>query len=351
MPSSRAGWHPTRRLATAAALAWLTVAFGQDDREKRLGAIDFFGHKGLNTEAIRAGLPVREGELFPGNRSPEDWVALITADVRKVIGQRLTDVQAVCCDDRGNYILYLGMPGASFARVEYLAAPRGKGALPSEIIKLHDRVGEATVAAIMKGHSQEDRSKGYSLFVDADVRALQLAFRERVLHQEEAVFRVLRSSSDDNQRAIAADAMGYARWSSRQVAALVQASFDPNSEVRNNSIRALGVLVEAFPELAKQVPAPRYVALLSSGNWEDRNKASYLMALLTRTRQRPLLDTLRKSPTVDSLIEMARWRNAGHRYFAATILGRMAGMEEGAEQIEAIISKVQAIGTGVRVSK
>jgi hypothetical protein len=149
-------------------------------------------------------------------------------------------------------------------------------------------------------NDQEDRSHGYSLVADPDARAKQLAFRDQVLHEEQTTFRVLTSSSDSRQRAMAADAVGYAHRSNRQIAALVQASLDPDAEVRNNAVRALAVLVEAFPQIARRIPIRPYVALLSSGVWEDHNKASLVLEPSTRSRNAALLTGLRRASTLDS---------------------------------------------------
>ena len=78
--------------------------------------------------------------------------------------------------------------------------------------------------------------------------------RDYALKNEAVIFRVLESSSDNEQRAIAAHALGYARASRRQVAGLVRASLDPDELVRNNAVRALAVLVGARTEFVRQVP-------------------------------------------------------------------------------------------------
>lgn len=94
---------------------------------------------------------------------------------------------------------------------------------------------------------------------------------------------VVSTSSDATHRSDAADALAYARQSKWQIEALVQASFDADGDVRNSAIRALGVLLKAKPELGRYVPAERFISLLSSARWEDRNKASFV--LLTMTKQ------------------------------------------------------------------
>ena len=66
---------------------------------------------------------------------------------------------------------------------------------------------------------------------------------------------------------------------------------------------------------------------------------------LTTTRDPQVLAQLR-TEVLDSLLEMARWRNIGHAEAALTILGRMGGIDEqtlskliDAGQTAAILSK------------
>lgn len=71
-----------------------------------------------------------------------------------------------------------------------------------------------------------------------------------------------------------------------------------------------------------------------------------MLVALTESRDPKLLTALR-TDALDSLIEMARWRSAGHAEAALTILGRMAGLSEDslnrlieAGQADTIISKL-----------
>jgi len=120
---------------------------------------------------------------------------------------------------------------------------------------------------------------------------------------------------------------GYGRQSDRQIDDLVHASLDPDDGVRNNAVRALEVLAAAKPDVARRIPPQPFVRLLRSGSWSDHNKASLVLVALTTTREPKLLEELR-ADALESLLEMARWRNIGHAEAALTILGRMAGVKE-----------------------
>jgi len=107
----------------------------------------------------------------------------------------------------------------------------------------------------------------------------------------------------------------------------VWASHDVDDGVRNDAIRALGVLAASGPKVAKQISHEGFIEMVSSGSWTDRNKAGFLLKELSARRDPKLLGQLR-SRALDSLIEMARWRNRGHADFARILLGRIAGIEE-----------------------
>jgi HEAT repeat protein len=98
--------------------------------------------------------------------------------------------------------------------------------------------------------------------------------------------------------------MGYARQSRRQVDALVRASGDSSDDVRNDATRALGVLLESNPALAKWIPPQGFIDMMSSGIWTDRNKGGFVLEAMTRGRDPKLLGAVR-AQALEPLIEMA----------------------------------------------
>jgi hypothetical protein len=70
---------------------------------------------------------------------------------------------------------------------------------------------EAARLANVTGNNRakEDDSQGYTLSYDPTLRSKQLAIREYALQSEALLLRVLDSSSDARQRAVAATALGY----------------------------------------------------------------------------------------------------------------------------------------------
>jgi len=311
--------------------------------DARLGELEFFGHKGLDVDAVRSALPLREGDRF----EPSAGLKRVIAErVVEVIGRGPTDVNFVCCDERQAWMVYVGLPGSSTTPVVYRPTPAGDTRFPPEIVRLRDELDDATMTAVMSGHGSEDDSQGYSLSSEPALRSKQMALRAYALRSERLIIDVLDRSSDTRHRAIAAEALGYARTSDRQIAALVHACLDSNDGVRNDAVRALAVLARAKAAVARRIPAAAVIPLVASGIWTDRNKGIMLLDALTERRDPRLLRQLRDS-ALDSLIEMARWRSRGHAESARVVLGRIAGIAEPRlrqlvqdDQPEAIISAV-----------
>jgi len=308
------------RRAPLIALLLAAAALAQPEQLK-IGAIDFYGYAGLDLDAIRARLTLHIGEMVSKDQMP----ALID---RIKQSTKATAVETVCCGAQGGLLVYIALPGQSARDVPYNAAPKGTARLPEAATKLYQQFTDALMQAVTKGNAAEDDSHGYALFKDPATRAKQLAMREYALHHENAIRRVLASSGDGGQRAIAAELMGYTRRSQAQIAALVKASQDPDSEVRNNATRALWVMAASNPKTAARIPAAGFIEMLYSPSWTDRNKSSALLEALTRSRNPKLLQTLRDQAR-EPLVEMARWHNPGHAYAARLILGRCAGIPEG----------------------
>jgi hypothetical protein len=105
---------------------------------------------------------------------------------------------------------------------------------------------------------------------------------------------------------------------------------DPDSNVRNNAMRALSILAEYaghHPELRLKIPAEPFIKMLNSLVWTDRDKAGFALMRLTERRDPAMLDSLRGS-ALPSLVEMAQWKTPGHANMFCLILGRIAGMPD-----------------------
>jgi hypothetical protein len=306
-------------------LIFALCAFASE-KQKLVGEIEFFGYSKVDIKKLRERLPFQEGDEFKIEKKGELAKILLKAQkaVLQEIGRPPTDVAPVCCNKQGDWMIYIGLGGKA---ADYAPAPEGDSRLPDSVIKLYDRLMRGLEEAIRKGEAEEDRSKGYALSVVPSVRSDQLKMREYALANESLLLDVLRNSADARQRFVAAEFLGYARQSARQVCALANASRDENSTVRNNAARALGVLLESNPKLAADVPAEYFLDLLLSGKWSDVNKAGMFLYSRTQNRDEKVLALLRRPDVMERLLEIARWRTF-HSDAAKYLLGRMAGISE-----------------------
>jgi hypothetical protein len=316
-------------------------ASGQD-KPKLIGEIEFFGYSRIDLNKVRAVLPFHEKDRFNGETFAEKQKQARDA-VKQVIGLAPTDIEPICCDDQGNWIIYIGLSGRT---IRYNRPPGATTRLPENILNLYDRFIKVLFEGVQKGNSTEDDSKGYALAAYPPLRSIQLEMRAYAISHEALLRAVLKTSSDDGQRIVAAELLGYAQQSKFQIAALVHANRDSNGDVRNNATRALIVLAESSPKVAMKIRAVGFIELLLSGTWTDLNKAGGLLNAITKSRDAKALAELRKREVLDRLIEIARWRSHGES--ARYILGRIAGIEEDrlkqlvkTGKVEEIISELQ----------
>ena len=321
-------------LVLCAILGAAAPAFAQDG-PFTIGAIDFYGRDDLNVDAIRAALPLRAGDQLP--RVTKEIVASrLRRVIKRTTGRPPSDVAAVCCDNSGRVIIYVGLRGEPVRKTLYNVPPGGSARLPPAALKVHGDAEEAWLNAMQKGVTGEDDSQGFALSLDPETRTKQRALHEYAVRHSPVVRRVLASARNVEHRQIAAQMLGYADKSPEQIAALIRASHDVNDGVRNNAIRALVVLARSNSEVSAMIPGECFLGLLNSDIWTDRNKSAELLAVLTAQRDPQLLTCLREQ-AFRSLVEMAHWSYPGHAYSARLMLGRIAGIDE--KTLIALIAK------------
>ncbi len=311
------------RLSLFTTFIYVAAALGQSP-SMRIGEIEFFGYGGVDVQKLRAALPIHEGEEIASEKAFGDAIDSTRTAVEKIVGKFPTDVASVCCDTRGNWILFIGLSGRP---ISYNPVPKGSVGLPTDAMSLYERFLDAMEKAVRKGIADEEHSNGYALATeDENLRAADLAMRSYAVNHAPLLENVLKSSPDDAQRTAAAELLGFANPSQSEIDALVQATCDSKATVRNNAIRALGVLADSSPAEAREIPAQPFIDLLHSGIWTDVNKASLLLFYLTKSRNPELLAEL-QAHALDRLFEVARWRT-NHASAALFILGRIAGIGE-----------------------
>jgi HEAT repeat protein len=291
----------------------------------QIGMIDFYGLRRVSEREVRQALQITEGDPVP------ESVEAAERRLNAVPGVVKARVTRLCCED-GKAILYVGIEEKSSPFLQFRPAPRGTIRLPDEIVQAEAALDKALSAAVQRGDVGEDDSQGHALSRDPAARAIQERFVGYATRGLARLRDVLRHSGDGEQRALAAEVLAYAPDKQAIVGDLVRAMRDPAEGVRNNAMRALGVLARyslQSPRSPLRIPARPFVDLLNSPVWTDRNKAASALTELSTQRDPALLRALREQ-ALPSLIEMARWKSPGHRNAAFWLLGRVGDLSDDA---------------------
>jgi hypothetical protein len=278
----------------------------------------------VSESSLRAAIGLRAGDPVPDSDDS------IRARVRALPGVAEVHVSSVCCSENGRTVLYVGIREVGTPPKMFRAEPNGAARLPRDILAAGVRFESALMSAVHRGATAEDGSHGYSLAQDSALRSVQEDFLQIAADRSDTLTSVLRTSADARHRALAAQILAYG--ASRQTVAreLLYAAEDPSDAVRNNAARALAVLVawvNQNPHAGVAIAPELFVDFLNSVSWTDRNKGVMVLMPLTASRDSALLAQLR-SRALPSLIEMARWTNAGHALGPFLILARIAGLSD-----------------------
>jgi hypothetical protein len=311
----------TLHLRSFALVLLLIPLAAADDRH--IGTIDFYGYSTLDLRQLRSLLPFHAGDPLPSKKS----LTAAEPAYAKAIGRGRVSFATICCLPDGRWSVFVGLDEPGIAPVVFNPQPHGSAKLPAHIMKLNTDIDQEVGNAVRNGQAGEDDSHGYSLSEYPPARAMQLKLREYARAHTKTLIEVLESCPDEQHRAAAAETLGFADESRKQIAALVRASLDSSDDVRNNAIRALGVLVDFDPKAVAQIPLKPYIGLMHSIDWLDRNKAVFLIDSFTKSRDPEVLRVLRSDALVP-LREIAQWQDSGHAGAAISVLGRIAGMDE-----------------------
>jgi len=312
-----------RTLHSAFAALALCVITPSLHAKDRIGVIDYYGYKGFDITKLRGAIPAHVGDPF--EFTPEHLEAVgeilsrIAAGVQAVTNRPPTDVGLVCCDVHGDWEIYIGIAGESTHQIRRNPEPQGTQRLPAEALQLYEQYMGELMRVVEAKLGPDDQSRGYALSRDPKLRAIELSMHEYALAHEDLLREVLASSSDAQHRIAAAALTGYASASAQQMSALSSAARDVDKIVRNNATRALGVLASTGKV---SLPTAGFIEMLSSGIWEDRNKAMMVLVQITQSGDPNLLTEIRAS-ALDALTEMSRWQCPEHSADALTLLSRL----------------------------
>lgn len=286
--------------------------------------IDFFGYEGIDVAALRQALPVHAGDVF--NEAAQRQ---IRQAVRRTARVEVTEVAGVCCDPHGATWVFVGLPGKTWREIKLNPMPDGRIRLAPELLAIMTKMEDARFDGVKKGGdaAAEDESQGYSLSHYPPAKELEMRLREYALAHEDEIYNALDSSADNYTRDQAAIAAGYTRQSPRQIQALLRATRDTDKNVRDESTRALGVLLASGSEVAKQIPAADFIEMMWSGTWMDRNKAAMVLDGLAASRDPKLLEEIHIGAW-GPLMEMAAWRSPGHAAGGRSLMARVQGIKD-----------------------
>lgn len=299
-------------LATAA-LALLSGPAQAQPERLRIGAIEFFGAAGRDTAALRAHLPLREGDLVEARRMAQLLEATRAA-------AQASDV-ALVATASDHFTLYIGWPDGAF---RYRPVPHGKATLPSEALSLAQASWTVWQEAAATGASDSIRP---AAGLDIRLRDSETAIRRYAMRHAAELRHVLQTSAEAPHRATAAHFLAYIRLSRRQIRSLAEAAYDADEGVRDSAVRALLVLLRTDLRVAAWIQPAGLLAMLHSGHWADRHRAALLLAGLSAEQNPKLLAGIR-AQAWPVLLEMAQWRNPDQAAPARQLLGRAGGVDE-----------------------
>ncbi len=291
-----------------------------------VGQINYFGYAGLDLDSVRARLPLSVGDSLTLSTFAHEQ-ASISQEIQGITGRPPTDLAVLCCDEHQRLLVYVGLNGKSSQPFVPEPPPHGTERLAPSALELYHQSLLKMARAGAHGELREDDSAGYALSYDPETRGIQLTMREYARTHAGELESVLRQAGSARQREASAVLLGYAPLSQAQVDTLAYAAHDEDPEVRNNAVRALGVLAFAPEANAYRIDPGPFVDLLLSSRWTDRNKGSVLLARLTESRDPRVLVAITEK-ALPALIEGANWTNRGHAFAFQEILGRVGGIPE-----------------------
>ena len=303
---------------------------GQD---LQVGIIDFHGLNRVSVAVVQQALTFKEGDILSPGVEGRAIVTALEDRLSKVPGVVGARINVVCCE-QGRAMVYVGIQEEGAASLRFRPAPEGTMRLAKDIVQAGEEFTQALISAVQRGTAGEDDSQGHAISDDPAMRVVQERFLAYAARDLSHLRVVLRDSSDERHRALAAQVLGYVADKPAVVDDLLYAMSDPFDEARNNAMRTLLVFAAATPTAAQpaiRIPYDPFIALLASPVWSDLNKASVALMHLSKDRDPQLLDRLRRE-AIAPLVEMARWKSAGYGMAAFAILGRIAGHSEEAIQ-------------------
>ena len=288
-----------------------------------VGVIDFFGLNKIPVDRLRKILGFQEGDPFPRSKAETE------EHIDTLAGVVESHLEAVCCD-AGRTVMYVGIEERGAPHFDLHEEPEGEQTLPEPVTRTYRDYQAAFEAAVTRGSTAEDLTRGYSLMADPVAREIQQKFTVLAKEQMAELRDVLRNSADEEQRAMATYIIGYAPSQADAAADLQYALRDADPGVRANAVHglmALGVYARLHPDAGLKLETTWLIEMLHSLSWSDRDRALKALEIFTDQRDPAILAQL-KDRALPALVEMARWKTLAHALPAVILTGRIAGWTE-----------------------
>ena len=304
-----------------------TTIWGQPSQ---VGIIDFYGTTS-NDAQLRKCLP------FITNDTVRFLTESAYPKVKKAIVDCLlsqpnikqAEISFICCDEKeGKWIVFVGVDTKSKEISQSTKTNDIK--LPAEIKGTYDSLMNQVRAAVEKGEATENDSSGHALMNYLPARRLEEKFITYADKNLSLLRDVLRHSKHAEHRQVAAAVIAYYHDKAEITKDLLEAVTDPNEHVRNNAVRAIGIIAnysQRKPDLKIEIPADPFIGMINSISWTDRNKSSLVLLSLTNSRNKKLLNQL-KQQALKPIVDMAKWKSNGHSIPGYIMLGRIAGWSD-----------------------
>jgi hypothetical protein len=318
--------------AATLVVVWLAQGAGAGE-ERDIAAVETYGLHRVDRKRVLDVANLHEGDRAP--RSLEGKA--ITGRLQNIRGVKRAALVVVVAPFKtekggtvGRPIVYIGIQESDQPDVKFRPAPTGSVTVPKAIAKVYADYQRTFLESSRLNDFSEDDSNGYALMGNAGARAVQRKLPALADDHYDLLLDVLHNAKNADQRAMAATLIGYASNKKRATSDLVLGTQDANELVRNNAVRALSVLLNyarAHHDLGIDVSTDWCLDLLESLTWTDRNKAMAVLNAATADRDAAVLAKLGQR-SLPSLVEMARWKSAGHAMMAFLLVGRIAGLSD-----------------------
>ncbi|HTE30506.1 MAG TPA: HEAT repeat domain-containing protein [Chryseolinea sp.] len=314
-----------------ACLISLTIQSARS-QSPQVGIVDFYGARSIKAD-VRKCLPFKENDTIKFLLTYPDTTGYAKLK-QTVVGCLLSHpeikqakMEFVCCVDE-KWMVFIGVSAKPLTVKKNLKTRDIH--LAAEVTRTYDSMGVLLLTAIQSGAAGEDDSQGHALSNYAPLRKLEERFISYSAKHVDLLRDVLKFSVHPHERAVAASAIAYYHDKSAIANDLSDAAGDESEDVRNNAIRALGIIIDYLQQKPNQniaISPDPFIALMNSIAWTDRNKSIIVLRALSSKRDPKLLLKL-KNEALEPLIDMASWRSEGHAMAGYVVLGRIAGWKE-----------------------